>query len=73
MAQKTDWLPSDRNGQLTMGRDWISILGTGGKAAAWNVPATAMTELNTVWSGAQVALTIAQNETAARPPILPCK
>ena len=67
MAQKTDWLPSDRNGQLTMGRDWISILGTGGKAAAWNVPAAAMTELGAVWSGAQAALDTALNESTRTP------
>jgi hypothetical protein len=43
MAQKTDWFPSVREGQLTMCRERVNLLATGGKAAAWNVPNTAVT------------------------------
>jgi hypothetical protein len=27
MSQKTDWLPSDRTGQLTMAKDWHGVAG----------------------------------------------
>jgi hypothetical protein len=64
----TDWLPGIRTAQLTMARDWITLLGaTGGKAAAWNIPTTVLTELGTVWSAAQAALDTAMNETTRTP------
>ena len=55
MSDYKNWLPGIRTAQLTMSRDWISVLGAGGKAAVWNVPTATLTELGTVWSAAQAA------------------
>jgi hypothetical protein len=65
MAQKTDWLSSDRTGQLAMARDWQNVAGT--KAAAWGIPAAAVTELGALITAADTALTTAQNETTRTP------
>ncbi|MDR2552581.1 MAG: hypothetical protein LBD31_05390, partial [Treponema sp.] len=68
MSITRDWLPHTREGQLAMARDWITLLGaTGGKAAAWGIPTTVLTELGTVWSTAQGALDTAMNETTRTP------
>ena len=67
MSQKTDWLPGTRTGQLAMCRDWQSVLVTGGKAAAWDVPAARVTELQNTADGAESALSTAQNETTRTP------
>ena len=67
MAQKTDWLPSDRTGQLTRCKDWLSVLTTGGKAAAWGVPQSRITELTAAAASAETALATAQTETTRTP------
>jgi hypothetical protein len=64
---RTDWLPGIRTAQLAMSRDWLSILDAGGKAPAWNVPPTVLTELDALWNTAQGALEAAQNETTRTP------
>ena len=63
----TDWLPGSRTGQLSMCRDWQSVLSAGGKAAAWNVPAARLTELENAADAAESALSTAQNETTRTP------
>ncbi|MDR2553585.1 MAG: hypothetical protein LBD31_10545 [Treponema sp.] len=63
MGEYKNWLPAGRTGQLAMSRDWMNVLGPGGKAAAWNVPAEALTNLGSSWAAAQAALDAAQNET----------
>jgi hypothetical protein len=65
MSQKTDWLPGTREGQLAMARDWQSVAGT--KTAAWGIPAAVLTELGTLITAANTALTTAQNETTRTP------
>jgi hypothetical protein len=50
-----------------MGRVWITLLGQ--KAAAWNIPAGAVTDLGSAWAAAQTALDAAQNE-ATRTPVV---
>ena len=67
MAQKTDWLPSDRTGQLTLCRDWLSVLTTGGKAAAWGLPQSRITELTAAATTAETALATALTETTRTP------
>jgi hypothetical protein len=63
----TDWFPGDREGQLTMAREWVNLLASGGKAAAWNVPNAAVTELGLASASAQTALDTARNETTRTP------
>ena len=67
MAQKTDWLPSDRTGQLARCRDWLSVLTTGGKAAAWGLPQSRVTELTAAATTAETALATALTETTRTP------
>jgi hypothetical protein len=68
MTTNKDWRPASRDGLITMGRDWITLLGaTGGKAAAWGVPAAALTDLGSAWAAAQAALDTARNETTRTP------
>jgi hypothetical protein len=67
MAHYTEWLPTVRSAQIAMSRDWISLLGSGGKAAAWSIPTTAVQSLGVVYNTAQTALETAQNETTRTP------
>jgi hypothetical protein len=67
MAQKTDWLPSDRAGQLAQCRDWLSVLTAGSKAAAWSVPQSRVTELESDATAAETALATARTETTRTP------
>ena len=59
MAHYTDWLPVGRDGQLVMAKNRVTILP--GKAAAWNIPVTEITELT--------ALTDAAKNEATRTPV----
>jgi hypothetical protein len=65
MAANKDWLPKSRTGQQAMARDWQSVAGT--KAAAWGIPAAVLTELGTLITAADAALTTARNETTRTP------
>ena len=67
MSQKTEWMPGTRAGQLTLCRDWLSVLTAGGKAAAWSVPQTRITELGSSAGEADTALATAQTETSRTP------
>jgi hypothetical protein len=53
----TDWLPGTRERQLTMSRDWLSVLGI--KGNEWGVPAAIIAAL--------AALTEAVTETSRTP------
>ncbi|MDR1574937.1 MAG: TAXI family TRAP transporter solute-binding subunit [Treponema sp.] len=64
MAHYTDWLPTTRDGQLAMAKDWHSVAGT---AAAWGIPAAVLTDLGTRIQTAEAALTTAKNETTRTP------
>jgi hypothetical protein len=65
MSQKTDWIPGTRTGQLSMARDWKSVMAA--RAAARNIPASALTEFDALFQTAQGALETAQNETTRTP------
>jgi hypothetical protein len=43
MAHYTDWLPTTRDGQLAIAKDWVSVAGT--NAHLWDIPLTAVQEL----------------------------
>ncbi|MDR2375483.1 MAG: hypothetical protein LBD96_03490 [Treponema sp.] len=57
MAHYTDWLPTTRDGQLAMAKDWVSVTGT--NAHLWGIPLTAVQELG--------GLVEAKNETTRTP------
>ncbi|MDR2552862.1 MAG: hypothetical protein LBD31_06845 [Treponema sp.] len=65
MSQKTDWLPGTRSGQLSMARDWKAVMTA--QAAAWSIPAAAITEYDALFLAAEGALETAQNETTRTP------
>jgi hypothetical protein len=65
MANRTDWLPTTRDGQLAMTRDWNSVMAA--NAAAWGIPAAVLTELDALFLAAESALETAQNETTRTP------
>jgi hypothetical protein len=65
MSKTTDWFPGTREGQLAMARDWNSVITA--SAAAWSIPADALTGLDAVFQTAESALTTAQNETTRTP------
>ena len=65
MSVTRDWLPHTREGQLAMARDWKSVMTT--QAAAWNIPAAVLTDLDTLFQAAESALAVAQNETTRTP------
>jgi hypothetical protein len=65
MAYNTDWLPGDRDGQLAMAKDWVSVTGT--NAHLWSIPLTAVQELGGLTEAAVAALATAKNETTRTP------
>ena len=60
-----DWLPTAREEQLTMARDWKSVITA--NTAAWNIPAEALTALDTLLQTAETTLATARNETTRTP------
>jgi hypothetical protein len=60
-----DWLPTARERQLVMARDWKSVIP--GSAAAWSIPADAVTALDALLQTAESALAAARNETTRTP------
>ena len=67
MSKTTDWLPASRTAQLALCRDWLSVLTTGSKAAAWGVPQSRVTELESAATTAETALATAETETTRTP------
>jgi hypothetical protein len=65
MAHYTDWLPTTRDGQLAMAKDWVSVAGT--NAHLWSIPLTAVQELGGLTEAADTALATAKNETTRTP------
>jgi hypothetical protein len=65
MAKTSDWMPGTRTGQLTMAKDWLSVMTA--KAALWGIPQTVPTGFGGVVEAAETALTTAQNETTRTP------
>jgi hypothetical protein len=70
MGKKTDWFPSARDEQLSMGKNWVTILSAGGPS--WNIPAQDTQELSTLVGAADAALAEAKNE-ATRTPVVTAK
>ena len=60
-----DWLPTAREEQLTMARDWKSVITA--NTAVWNIPAEALTALDTLLQTAETTLATARNETTRTP------
>jgi hypothetical protein len=46
MAHNTDWLPTKREEQLAMARDWQNVIGEIG--SSWGIPPAAMQNLDTL-------------------------
>ena len=65
MSQRTDWLPASRQAQLAMAKDWKAVMTV--NAAAWNIPAAVITEMDALIQAAESALSTAQNETTRTP------
>ncbi|GHU23792.1 hypothetical protein FACS1894172_16950 [Spirochaetia bacterium] len=57
MGDSRDWLPRRREAQLTMLKNWLTVLQT--KAAVWQIPAEEVSELTTISITAQTILTTA--------------
>ena len=61
------------NRQLTLCRDWLSVLAAGGKAAAWSIPQARVTELDGAAVAADTALSAARTETRTPVATAACK
>jgi hypothetical protein len=59
MPKNADWLPTRREAQLAMAKDWGEVLSA--KATAWSVPAAEVTTLGTLAGEAGSALDAAQS------------
>ena len=70
MAHYTDWLPTTRQGQLSMANDWKAEMAA--NASAWNIPAAVITEFGDLIQAAETALNTAMNE-ATRTPVAPAR
>ncbi|MDR1390714.1 MAG: hypothetical protein LBJ31_12160 [Treponema sp.] len=65
MSKSTDWLPNNREGLLSMSRDWQEVLST--TATLWNIPTTVIQEHAQLVLAAAAALETAKNETTRTP------
>ena len=65
MAHYTDWFPTTRENQLSMGLAWNSALAN--NSAAWNIPAGVQQELLPLTSAAESALAQAKDESTRTP------
>jgi hypothetical protein len=65
MSKTTDWLPGTREAQLSMARDWQSVIGTSG--SAWGIPPSVMQEFDSLIQAAANTLEAAKNETTRTP------
>jgi hypothetical protein len=61
MATNKDWLSKTRQGQLSMAKDWQTVMAP--NAAAWNIPVAVLTEFDALIAAAETALSAAQNES----------
>jgi hypothetical protein len=59
MPYDGNWLPGRRENQLSMAKNWLTVLAA--QAPAWNVPSPEVTELQTLTGTADAALTAAQS------------
>jgi hypothetical protein len=65
MSTTRDWLPTTREGQLAMAKNWQSVATT--NAQIWGIPAAGLTEFGGLIQAADTALTTARNETTRTP------
>jgi hypothetical protein len=65
MSKTTDWCPANRENQLAMAADWITVIGN--NIEAWNIPNETLTELENLHQTAAEALATAKNETTRTP------
>jgi hypothetical protein len=66
MPYESNWLPGRREQQLAMAKNWVAVLAT--KATTWNVPPAEVTELTTLTTAADTALTQAMSSN--RTPVI---
>ena len=62
MANRSDWLPPNRTGQLIMAKDWKGVMAA--KLNEWNISAAALAGFEAAVQEADSALTTAQTEAA---------
>jgi hypothetical protein len=60
MSKSPDWMPKTYDGVLTMANDWMGIIPS--KAAAWGIPADAVSKLGSLTTAAADALAVARNK-----------
>ncbi|MDR2739877.1 MAG: hypothetical protein LBB68_08620, partial [Treponema sp.] len=63
----TDWLPESRSGQLSMARNWISIINAPVDPPNWGIPPARITSFVTVFDTADAALLKVQSDTGRTP------
>jgi hypothetical protein len=64
MSITRDWLPTTREGQLEMCRDWMTVAGL--NESAWGIPPAVM-QVTTLYDEAVAALEVAKTETTRTP------
>ncbi|GHU52843.1 hypothetical protein FACS1894200_13370 [Spirochaetia bacterium] len=62
MAHYFDWLPTTREEQLAMAKNWLAVLDV--KSADWNVPPSVETKLLLLTTAAQSALALLKDESS---------
>ena len=62
MSQRTDWLPTPREGQLAMAKEWLVILTA--NSVAWDIPTAVQTTFSPLVSAAESALALVKNESS---------
>jgi hypothetical protein len=65
MSTSKDWLPNDREGQLSMAKDWLPVMTA--NAVPWNIPVAAITEFTALTNAAEAALAEAKTEAPRTP------
>lgn len=65
MSQKTDWLPGTRTAQLTMAKDWLSVISP--NKTAWNIPDQLISQFSALITETGTALETAQKEETRTP------
>ncbi|MDR1862330.1 MAG: hypothetical protein LBQ67_00260, partial [Treponema sp.] len=71
MAHKSSWLPARRDDQLHMAKTWCEVLPQ--KKTPWNVPDTEITELQTLTTAADAALTRAKSSERTQAVTAECR
>jgi hypothetical protein len=71
MAINSDWLPSKRENQLAMAKNWLEVMA--GKSSTWGIPPAQITELSTLTGDAGIMLANAQSSMRTTTITAECK